>query len=556
MAKDHMVKYEETTLDLRDYLSAVQKHRWMVASIFTTIFVSAVIYAVTALPVYEAVVRLVIEKENPNVVSIEEVLAIDASANDYYQTQCLIITSRIIARKVIEHLRLDQHNEFRPQRDQVSEATKVNSQLVNFFIDRITVKPIPGSRLVDIKFQANDPVLAAEIANHLADTYIQQTLEIRLGAIQDAVKWLQNRVKEERGRVEKAEQALHQYKAKHHIITDFSNDSEKITAQKLAQLNAQVVELQSKRVEAETRYKQAQAMAENPDMLDSIPEVLNNELIRKIKSMEVELYQQISELSKKYGRKHPRMVAMRSELDTLKRRKTKEISQVIDALKNEYQVTLAKEKTLVEALSAQKQASLSLNQKAIAFGALKRENESTHQMYELLIKRFKETSLTENIHTGNIRIIDRAEVPLEPVKPWRKLIVFLAAVIGLLSGTVLATFIEYLDDTIQLPDDIKKHLNIPYLGHIPSMDIGDTPKGNPALLTYHAPKSIVSEAYRVIRTAVLFSSIETEIKTILITSVGPKEGKTRHGFKHSCHNGPVRRESHPAGLRFAASGYQ
>ena len=540
------------------------KRKWTVIAFFAIIVITVAIHTFTATPVYEASTRLIIDKENPNVVSIQEVMAINASGTDYYQTQYKIIESRTVAREVIRHLNLEKSEEFFPRpkddfisnlkrsiretlsfwKDSVKSLLRIehkktsttlaeyepDSPLVSAFIGRITVNPIRNSRLVDVNFQAKDPVLATKAVNTLADAFIGQNLETKLRAVQDAVKWLHSRIEDERKRVEKAEQALLGYKEKHSIITDFSSDVENITAQKLAQLNTQVVDAESKRVEAETRYTQAMALTGTPDMLDSIPEVLNNELIRQIKSMEVELYKRMSELSKKYGQKHPQMVAIESELNTLQKRKTQEVNRVISSLKNEYRVALAKENSLKAALAKQKKESLELNQKAIEYGVLRREAESARQMYELLFKRFKETSLTEDMKTGNIRIVDRAEVPKYPVKPKKKLNILLAIIVGLVTGVGLAFFFEYLDNTIKIPEDVKQHLNIPYLGPAPlfGMESDGNPEGDRSreLVTLHSPKSTGSESYRGIRTSILFSSAESAPQVILITSAGPKEGKT------------------------------
>jgi len=551
-------------IHLRDYLRVIQKHRWTVITVFAIIVITVAIHAFTATPIYEATARLIIDKENPNVVSIQEVMAIDASGTDYYQTQYKIIESRTVAREVIRRLHLDKSEEFFPKpkddlisnlkrsiketitfcRDSIASLLRTeeeaipktiaeyepNSPLVDDFISKIEVNPIRNSRLVDVNFQAKDPVLAAKIVNTLANAYIDQNLETKLRAVQDAVKWLHSRIQEEGKEVEKAEQALLRYKEKHSIVTDFSSDVENITAQKLAQLNTQVVEVESERVEAETRYKQAMALSGTPDMLDSIPEVLNNELILQIKSMEVELYKRMSELSKRYGQKHPQMVAIESELKTLNKRKTQEVNRVINSLRNEYRVVLAKENSLKAALAKQKKDSLELNQKAIEYGVLRREAESARHMYELLIKRFKETSLTEDMRTGNIRIIDRAEVPEDPVKPKKKLNVFLAIILGLFTGIGLAFFFEYLDNTIKIPEDVKQHLKIPYLGLTPLFSTenkwnlrDDT---SPELVTFNYPRSTASESYRGIRTNIRFSSAESVPQVILITSAGPQEGKT------------------------------
>lgn len=558
-----MEEPREEQIDLRDYLRVILKRKWTILTVFAVIVITVTLHAFTATPIFQATTRLIIEKENPNVVSIQEVMAVDASGTDYYQTQYKVIESRAVAREVIQRLRLAESEEFvgKPKDDflsnlkrsisetvsfwmqaitslfrgeeepqETSQETTKDSPLVSAFIARIKVEPIRNSRLVDVSFAAKNPALAAKIANGLARAYIDKSLETKLRAAQDAVRWLNERIEEERKKVEKAEQSLLRYKERHGIITDFSSDAETVTAQKLAQLNQQVVEAESKRVEAETRYQQAMALSNTPDMLDAIPEVLNNDLVRQIKAMEVDLYKRMSEFSKKYGEKHPQMVAIESELKTLQKRKVQEVQRVINSLRNEYRVAQARENSLKAGLEKQKKESLDLNQKAIEFGVLQREAESARQMYDLLIKRFKETSLTEEMKTGNIRIIDPAEVPRTPVKPKKRLNILLAVLVGLVAGTGLAFFFEYLDNSIKLPEDIKRYLQIPYLGPVPvfAMDGAGTLEApaKPELVTLHSPKSTASEAYRGIRTSILFSSAESQPQVILVSSAGPQEGKT------------------------------
>jgi len=556
---------EQEQIDLRDYLRVILKRRWTIMTVFAIIVITVAIHTYTATPIYQATTRLVIEKENPNVVSIEEVMAVDSSGTDYYQTQYKIIESRSVARNVIKRLHLEDSEEFFPKpkdnlisnlkrsiretiqywKDSIESLLKTekeqkpaepteeydpDSELVSGFIGRIEVSPIRNSRLLDLSFEAKNPVLATKIVNTLARAYIDQNLEIKLRAVQDAVRWLHQRIEVERKKVEQAEQALLRYKKKHSIITDFTSDTEHVTAQKLAQLNAQVVDAESIRVEAETYYWQALSLKGSPDMLDSIPEVLKNELIREIKKMEVELYKRMSELSKKYGKNHPQMVAIESELKTLEKRKAKETNRVVNSLNNQYRVALAKEDSLKAAFAKQKQESLDLNQKAIEYSVLNREVESARDMYDLLIKRFKETTLTEDMRTGNIRIIDRAEVPRVPVKPKKRLNLLLAIIVGLVAGIGLAFFFEYLDNTIKIPEDLKQHLNIAYLGPTPYIDskgkAHDKSDRTPGLVCLHSPKSTASESYRGIRTNLLFSSAGSAPQVILITSPGPREGKT------------------------------
>jgi len=556
-----MEEEREEQIDLRDYLRVLLKRRWIIFSVFMIVVLSVAVHTFTATPIYQATARIVIEKENPNLVSIQEVMAVDATGSDYYQTQYRIIESRSVAREVIKKLDLKNSPEFfPPPKDDVMSnirrwmadtigfwkdwirslirtelppspvdagGPEQDAGLVSAFISRIDVKPIRNSRLVDIRMEAADPVLAAKMVNALVQAYIDRNLETKLQAAKDAVKWLAERIEEERKKVEQAENALLRYKEKHGIITGFSSDAEKITAEKLAQLNAQVVEAESRRVEAETRYRQAMALEQTPDMLDSIPEVLKNDLVRQIKKMEVDLYNRMSELSKKYGRNHPRMVAIRSELAELQKRKMQEVKRVVNSLRNEYRLAVAREESLKQALAAQKAESLELNKKAIQYGVLQRQAESSRHMYELLIKRFKETTLTEEMKTGNIRIIDRAEVPLHPVKPKKRLNLMLAVVVGLMLGVGLAFFLEYLDNTIKVPDEIKSFLRVPFLGPVPAFSTaGDYDGIPPDLITVHSPKSSASESYRGIRTGILFSSADSSPQVLMVTSATLDEGKT------------------------------
>ena len=549
-------------INIYDYLRVIYKHQWTILTVFAIIVVSVTIFSFTATPIYRGTTRLIIEKENPKVVSFQEVMSVDSSGLDYYQTQYKIIESRAVANEVIKRLQLDKNEEFVPRPGifsaiwetilypfaYVKSLLKTEqpvtppsgqglaepySPLVSTFIKHERISPIRNSRLVDVSFDAKDPVMAARITNTLARAYIDLNLQTKLKATADAVSWLNQQVDQEKKKVEQAEQALLLYKQEHGIITDFSSNSETITAQKLAELNKQVVDATSRRVETETRYRQAKQLEQNPDSMGSIPEVLQSLLIQDITKQEVEIQKKLSELSKRYGAKHPQIIALDNELKALGIRKSAEIQRIVGALQNENRVALAREQSLKSALGQQKGESLNLNKKAIDYNVLKRDAETSKEMFDLLIKRFKETSMTEDIRTGNIRIIDPAEVPRTPVKPQKALNIFLSIVMGLFLGIGLAFFLEYIDSTIKLPTEINDFLKIPFLGLVPALAMETDTEGKqhdrtPAqdLVTMDAPKSTASESYRGIRTSLLLSSADHSPQVILVCSSGPSEGKT------------------------------
>jgi len=552
----------QNNINIHDYLRVMLKHQWTILTIFAVIVVSVTIFSFTATPIYRATTRIIIEKENPKLVSFQEVMSVESPGQDYYQTQYKIIESKAVANEVIKRLKLDQNEDFVPKpglfsdiwetitspvtyiksllKTEKTEATVLEeglvepySPLVDSFVGRVKVSPIRNSRLVDVSFESKDPVLATKIANTTTRAYIDLSLQTKLKATSDAVNWLNQQVEQEKKKVEQAEQALLQYKQQQGIVTDFSSNVETITAQKLAELNKQVVDATSRRVEAETRYRQAKNMEHSPDSMASIPEVLQNSLIQEIKKQEVDIYKRLSELSKRYGANHPQIIALNNEMKTLNARKASEVQRIVNALQNEYRVALAREQSLKNALGEQKGETLSLNKKAIDYNVLKREAETSREMFDILIKRFKETSLTEDIRTGNIRVVDPAQIPKSPVKPKKAQNILLAIVVGLSLGAGLAFFLEYIDSTIKLPEDISQFLKIPYLGPVPALATESNPDGTlverkPAedLVTLLEPKSTASEAYRGIRTSLLLSSADQAPQVILVCSAAPHEGKT------------------------------
>lgn len=542
-------------IHLRDYLRVLAKRKWLATAVLILIFGSTALFTFTTDPVYEAVTRIVIEKENPNVVSIEEVFAMDAADSDYSQTQFEILQSRTVARKVIERLNLGSSEEFNPQpkgdvvsvmkhtvrdaigmvrlfvntlltpREQLEKTLSVESdaRLVDNFLGRLTIDPVRNSRVVNVRFKAKDPALAARVANAVAQVYIELGLETKLLAVQDAVSWLAKRIQEERIKVEEAQMRFQKYKEENSIITNFSSDTEQVTQQKLAELNSKVIEAEAARVEAETRFNQTRGITS--DSLDSVAEILASPVIQSIKASEMTVQNSLAELSKKYGSNHPQIIAIKAELTELRKRRAAEAQKIVQSLKNNYELALAKERSLKDALRSQEQGALSLSKKSIQYGVLQREAESAKEVYDLLVRRFKETTLTEDMKTVNVRVVDKAEVPSNPVQPKKSMNMLLALVLGITAGAGLAFFAEYLDNSLKTPDDVARFLKMPYLGMIPAVE-GIESNSRGEVFVHREPKSIASESIRGLRSNLLFSKADHMPQVILMTSAVPKEGKT------------------------------
>ena len=198
----------------------------------------------------------------------------------------------------------------------------------------------------------------------------------------------------------------------------------------------------------------------------------------------------------------------------------------MQSVRNEFLSAQAQERSLAEALNAQKADALSLNRKGIEYGVLRREAESNKQMYELLMQRAKETGISGELKTSNIRIVDPAEIPRSPIRPNKSRDLSLGLLAGLLGGIGLALFMEYIDNRVKNPDEIKTYPRpeLPGPGARAARQ-GPRRRPQPPLLTEAVPQNF-AEAFRTVRTNVLFSSAEQGSRSVLVTSTQPQEGKT------------------------------
>ena len=539
---------------LTHYLKMLYKRRWTAATIFVLILGTVTVYTFTATRIFEAKTRLMIESDERNIVSFKQVVDEDQTKLDYYQTQYNILQSRSLARKTLDSLKLWEtapfggtSNEkvslfrailgapaamisvFRGDDELTTESTvagadetAAQSSAIDRFLSGLTVTPVRNSRLVDLKYRLPNAAMATSIANELAKNYIEQNLEYKFLASKEANDWLGERLAEQRKEVQSAEVALQKYREQNDAIS--LEDSENIVVQKLADLNAAVTRAKTTRIEKEALYNQLRASQSNPAALDTFPAILTNAFIQQQKSELASLQRQQAQLSEKLGDKHPDMQRVQAAIQNSQAKLNAEIAKVVQSVRSEYQTALAQENSLVSALNQQKGEALSMNRKAISYGVLARDVQGSKQIYDSLMQRAKETGVAGELKTSNIRVVDRAERPRAPVSPRAGRNILLGLFGGFMIACGLVFFFEYLDSHIKTPDDIKTHLGLSHLGLLPVIN-EKLLNGKYPLLSDGVPQNF-SEAFRGIRTNVLFATAQEGSRSVVVTSTGPGEGKS------------------------------
>jgi len=509
-----------------EYVRVLVKRRWAVLSVLLCLVGIAALYSFTATPIYKATVQILIERQTPRLLEQPGAPApYDHSSEEFYQTQYKLLESRALIKKVVDKLQLKEHRyysvifkELPPTGDEAAKQ-QAEESLMDSIARNTEVKPIRQSSLVNISFSHRDPKFAAQVANTLAQSYIDQSLELRFAASQVASAWLEAKLVDARKKLEDSEAKLNQYKREFGIVG--LEDKENITTQKLEQLNKDLLTAQTHRMEAETRFKEVSEGR-------PISQVLNNALIQTLKSQEAKIIAEQSELGRKYGPIHPRMIQLNHELTATRAKIGTEMSQVIQAVKNEYYMAQAQEQKLKAALEAQKVDTQDMSDRGIQYRVLLRDVETTRALYENMLKSLKATTATENTPPTNIRIVYPATVPTGPASPRKMLNLLIAAIFGLVLGTSLAFGLEHLDTSLKTPEEVEHWLEIPNLAIIPHIEAGplDDELGAPGLVTALDTQSIVSESYRSLRTSILFSTPVHAPQVLLVTSALPTEGKT------------------------------
>ncbi len=536
-------QYQEEEIDLKDYLRIIIKRRWLIATILIVLTSIVAIYSFMAEPIYKATAQVLIEKENPKVVDVEEVLGVNTTGRDYYQTQYEILKSRSLALRVIKALDLEHNKEFIPKPPGVigsiiswfkgifskklpSGPQSKYEKLIDAYLSRLKIEPIRNSRLVKVSFEAKDPTLAAKIANAHARFYIESSIERKFDASKKAVRFLKKRIKEVRKKLEEAEIALQRYREKEGLASVDFEERQSIILKSLDELNSALNKAKTERIEKESLYRELIKVANNPDKIDSLPAVVENPLIQRLKAEYIKLVAEYYKKGKKYGPAHPVMVRLRSEIRSIKKNIAQEVKNIAESIKVEYKIALENEKEILKAMEEKKKEALLLNKKQIQYNVLKREVDVNRSLYKSLLKRLKETGITEDLKMTNIMIVDHASVPDKPVRPRKGLNIILSIVVGLFLGIFLAFFLEYLDNTIKYPSEVEKELKIPLLGVVGRIEfVGENPKKEELIIDSES-RSHIAESFRTIRTNLSFAAPDVERKIFIVSSALPGEGKT------------------------------
>ena len=507
-------------INLAAILRIIMEWRWLIVGAVAVGLVGAVLLTLFTTPLYRGTATLEI---NPPTVEILEDSKGQAQATkngDYLATQVGLLQSRSLAQRVAQELNLASNAEFVPAGGAREQRAKIAVRKLG---EGFSVQPAPSGQLIKISYSATSPALAAQITNKFADSFIATNLERRYDASSYARNFLQQQIAKVKGELEKSERQLVEYAQAQGIINTVNQQKDQVSADvnslqgaSLVALNEALAEAQTKRIAAEQAYRQTAAVGMTAEVNQSTQAIRQQRV-----ALEAEYREKLTTMKPDY----PDMISLRSRINELDRQIRSEAAQTAsgrsNTLRAEYQAAAAAERTLQARVAELKGSVINLRGRSIEYNILQREVDTNRSLYDALLQRYKEIGVAGGVGTNLVSIVDRAEIPASPFSPNLPFNLAIGLGLGLVIGIGGAFVIEFINDTITTPDDVRDKLKLASLGVIPKMT------GQKSLAEeLEDQTSHISEAYFSLRTSLQFTTDNGAPKSLLITSCRAAEGKS------------------------------
>jgi exopolysaccharide transport family protein len=535
---------------------AALKRRWQRAALIALVVATVVAGVTMSLPArYDAAAVVQIDPRHKAITNFDPVMSEIKTDNPTIESEVEIIRSRAIALRAIDTLGMrndpllnttawwrnvgqrfgllktdgpalerdgegrgspvaGKPGEYKPERDPLAQA----------FADLIKVQRIRNTLLIEIKASAPDPLMAARIANALAEAYVASQVEAKTRATEAATGLLEDKLQDLRRRVAEADHKVEQYKAQHNI---FDAEGQSLSEKQLSRIMEQSLQARNATAEARAKYELAQRLARKGDAGATLVDVLQSNTVRQLREQVATVSRREAELTSKYGPRHPEIQKVRAELGEARAHLAAEIERVIENLKNEFEVAEDREKQLGASLSTIKDQQVVTKDAGVELKALEREASTSRQLFEALLTRYKQAEETQGLQLPDARIVERADVPIHPAFPKRKPMLLAGLIGGILIGIAVVLARELFTLGIARPEDVESQLD---LAHITSLPWLSRPGGQvidalrSVRLVVADPGSGFADAIRSARRELDIKRASSGARIVLVASSLPGEG--------------------------------
>jgi polysaccharide biosynthesis transport protein len=486
-------------------------------------------------PIYEATAHLDIEADTLQIQSLNDLFRQVPTDEAFIGTQIQVLEGDSLAERTIEQLGLARDPAWATAIQQANsplsaKPTTSPDGLLAPFKRCLHVQKVRDSHVVNVSFESADPGLSAKVANALANNYIEYNFREKYDATRQASGWMEHQLDELKAKVEKSQQALVDYERQNAIVN--VSDKENVVEQRLADLSRDLTNAQSDRLQKESVYELARSNE------SQVAFVAQNDLLQRLEEKYADLKSQYVDALQQFGPKHPKAERLQSQVDEIQSLIQRERKRMVERIRNDYMAALGRERLLGAAVGKEKVEVGALNQLLIQHNLLKREFDTNQQLYDNLLQRLKDATVSAGLRATNIHVIDPAKPPRSPVRPQKLLNILIGLTVGLVLGLALAFVQEAVDTSIKSIDEAERLANAPALAVVPlARDTLRRSRPSPSgsnggsaatqgLALLSQPSSALAESFRTLLTSVVLSTAPQPPQALLIASSTANEGKT------------------------------
>lgn len=488
------------------------RRKWLMLAIVFVGVLASIILNLQTMPLYRAVTTIEIQEQEQQILEQGSLSVTGNIDNEFMETQFALLRSRSLAERVADMLDLPSDAAYADQSlgrtERLNEATTVLSK-------NISIKPEGRSRIIRIAYTSPMPQETSRIANALVGTFIETALERKYNTSAYARNFLEERLAAAKAALEASERQLAVYAADQGILElGGDNGSISLESDTIIALNSQLAVARSQRISSEQTYRAVVADGTNSAMLKS-PQLSSLELRKS------ELMAEYLELGQTFRPEYPAMVRLRSRIDALDTEIVTARNQIIATIRSDFDAAVALETSLQNRISDLRNSLQELRDRRIQYTILEREVDTNRAQYEALLQRLKEITTAAGIGNSQIAVIDRALTPKLPFEPNLRRAVLQALTLSMAFAVGIVFALNYINDQIRTPEDVKTKLGLPAIGTVPIVSASSG-----LMDELRNPRSILTEAYFSARAALDFATDAGAPKSIMVTSIRPSEGKT------------------------------
>jgi succinoglycan biosynthesis transport protein ExoP len=520
---------EEATVPLSHYLWIVKRHRWKILAFVATCVIATLIVSFRLTPIYESTAVIDIDRRMPTgILGQEATQSATNDADQFLATQIKLIQADSVLRPVAQKYKLRELENDDWDSNKIKDAAAEETPVI---LKKLKVTRPPNTYILLISYQSPDKRLAADVANGIAQSYLQHSYTIRYLASAGLSQFMERQLEELRAKMEKSSAALAQFERELNVI----NPEEKtnIISARLLQLNEEYTSAQSDRVRKEAAYSSIQSGS-----MEAAQVSTQGEALRKLTETLNAAQQKFAEVKTHYGANHPEFKRAQTAVTEVERQLQSTKDSIAQRVEIEYRGALDREQMLQKAVVDTKAEFDRLNARSFEYQTVKREAEGDKKLYEDLIRKIKEAGINAGFQNSSIRVADAARPGLKPVFPMIPLNAALAFLFSSLLAFGVAVVSDAMDNTIRDPEQVMRTLKTQVVGSLPQVktwrtqpaNVSINGSSNGAVVPHsdagHRSLSTYEEAIRTLRNSILLTDFDRRFRTLLVTSASPSEGKS------------------------------